>query len=186
MQYEHPSKGPPDANRTGRTGLHQEGISRFDLRDPYHVAVTLSWPQFLAALLGLYLAVKPGVRHALHHRAWRHHQRPARQFHRCVLFSFETLATVGYGEMYPGGLYGHIVSCAEIVCGLAFTAILMGLTFVRFSRPRAKFVFADNPVVSMHNGQPTLMVRVGNGRAGVPERCARQAERAAARHFGGR
>jgi len=151
----------------GELAFIKKGISRFDLRDPYHVAVTLSWPQFLAALLGLYLAVNlvfatlytivPGaVTNARHGN-----------FVDAFFFSFETLATVGYGEMFPDGVYGHIVSCAEIICGLAFTAILTGLTFVRFSRPRAKFVFADNPVVNMHNGQPTLMVRVGNGRAGV-------------------
>src|SRR5215831_6965303 len=28
-----------------------------DLRDPYHLAVALTWPQFLAALLALYLSV---------------------------------------------------------------------------------------------------------------------------------
>jgi inward rectifier potassium channel len=50
-------------------------------------------------------------------------------------FSIETLATVGYGEMYPATLYGHVVAAAEIVYGLAFTTILTGLTFVRFSRP---------------------------------------------------
>jgi inward rectifier potassium channel len=151
----------------GELAFIKKGISRFDLRDPYHVAVTLSWPQFLAALLGLYLVVNlvfatlytivPGA---------ITNARPG-NFIDAFFFSFETLATVGYGEMFPGGLYGHIISCAEIVCGLAFTAILMGLTFVRFSRPRAKFVFADNPVVNIHNGQPTLMVRVGNGRPGV-------------------
>ncbi|MEJ0044764.1 MAG: hypothetical protein WDN04_00290 [Rhodospirillales bacterium] len=48
--------------KTARTTVGQytfvkKGISRFDLRDPYHVAVTLSRPQFLTALLGLYLAV---------------------------------------------------------------------------------------------------------------------------------
>jgi inward rectifier potassium channel len=52
------------------------------------------------------------------------------------------LATVGYGEVYRATLYGHVVAAAEIVCGLAFIAILTGLTFVRFSRPRAKLVFA--------------------------------------------
>jgi len=82
-------------------------------------------------------------------------------------FSVETVATVGYGEMYPATLYGHVVATIEIVCGLAFTAILTGLTFVRFSRPRAKLVFAANPVVAMHNGKPTLMVQIGNGRAAV-------------------
>jgi inward rectifier potassium channel len=153
--------------RVGEYVFIKKGISRFDLRDPYHVAVTLSWPQFLAALLGLYLTVNvifatlysivPGsITFA----------RPS-NFIDAFFFSFETLATVGYGEMYPHGLYGHVISSAEIVCGLAFTAILTGLTFVRFSRPRAKFVFAENLVVTSQNGIPTLMLRVGNGRAGV-------------------
>jgi inward rectifier potassium channel len=90
-----------------------------------------------------------------------------RSFVDALFFSIETLATVGYGEMYPATLYGHVVASAEIVCGLAFTAILTGLTFVRFSRPRAKLVFAANPVVATHNGKPTLMLQIGNGRAGV-------------------
>ena len=82
-------------------------------------------------------------------------------------FSIETLATVDYGEMHPASMYGHVAASAKIICGLVLTAILTGLTFVRFSRPRAEFVFASNPVVAMHNGKPTLMVKVGNGRAGV-------------------
>jgi inward rectifier potassium channel len=88
-------------------------------------------------------------------------------FSDAFFFSIETLATVGYGEMYPATLLGHMVASVEIVCGLAFTAILTGLTFVRFSRPRAKLIFAANPVVAMQNGKPTLMVRIGNGRAAV-------------------
>ena len=141
------------------------GASRFDLRDPYHLAVALTWPQFLAALPAFYLSVNvvfatlywlvPGsVAHA----------RPG-SFADALFFSIETLATVGYGEMYPAAPYGRAVAGIEIVCGLAFTAILTGLTFVRFSRPRAKFIFAANPVVAMHKGKPTLMVRIGNGRA---------------------
>jgi len=153
--------------RFGSYEFKKTGVSRFDLRDPYQLAIALTWPQFLAALLALYLAVNvvfaglywlvPGsVANA----------RPY-SFSDVFFFSIETLATVGYGEMYPATTYGHVVATAEIVSGLAFTAILTGLTFVRFSRPRAKLVFAANPVVAMRNGQPTLMVRVGNGRAAV-------------------
>src|SRR6516164_2122918 len=141
------------------------GASRFDLRDPYHLAVALTWPQFLAALPAFYLSVNvvfatlywlvPG---------WVAHARPG-SFADALFFSIETLATVGYGEMYPAAPYGRAVAGIEIVCGLAFTAILTGLTFVRFSRPRAKFIFAANPVVAIHKGKPTLMVRIGNGRA---------------------
>jgi inward rectifier potassium channel len=33
-------------------------------------------------------------------------------------FSIETLATVGYGEMYLATLHGHVVASIQIVCGL--------------------------------------------------------------------
>ena len=151
----------------GSYELKKKGISRIDVRDPYHLAVALTWPQFLAALLAFYVLVNivfatlywliPGsVANA----------RP-RSFGDAFFFSIETLATVGYGEMYPKTLYGHLIAAIEIVCGLGFTAIVTGLTFVRFSRPRAKMIFAPNPVVALHNGKTTLMVRVGNGRPAV-------------------
>jgi inward rectifier potassium channel len=144
--------------------LRKTGIARFDLRDPYHFAVTLSWGAFaglaLAALLvinlvfaGLYLA-QPGAVQNLR----------SSDFARAFFFSLETLATVGYGEMAPDSIYGHAVAGVEIVIGMAFTAILTGLLFVRFSRPKARFLFPDKAVVTNHNGRPTLMLRIANGR----------------------
>jgi inward rectifier potassium channel len=153
--------------RLGSYEFRKTGISRFDLRDPYHLAIALTWPQFLAALLTLYLsvnfffamlywAVSGSVANVGPH-----------SFADNLFFSIETLATVVYGEMYPATPYGRVVAATEIVCGLSFTAILTELTFVRFSRPRAKLVFAPNPVVAMHNDKPTLMVRIGNGRPAI-------------------
>jgi inward rectifier potassium channel len=153
--------------RIGSYVFKKKGISRFDLRDPYHFAVALTWRQFLATVLVIYLLVNvvfaalfwlvPGsVANARPHN-----------FGDAFFFSIETLATVGYGEMYPATLYGRVIAAIEIVCGFGFTAIVTGLTFVRFSRPRAKLVFAQNLVVATHNGKPTLMLRVGNARAGV-------------------
>ena len=124
--------------RVGSYVFKKKGISRFDLRDPYHLAVTLTWQQFLAALAAIYVLVNvvfaslfwlvPGsVANARPHN-----------FGDAFFFSIETLATVGYGEMHPTAPYGRVVAAIEIVCGLGFTAILTGLTFVRFSRPRAK------------------------------------------------
>jgi inward rectifier potassium channel len=151
--------------RLGSFEFELKGISRFDPREPYHLAVALTWPQFLMVLLALYMSVNV-IFAALF---WLvpssvANARPG-SFADSFFFSIQTLATVGYGAMYPATLYGHVVVAIEIVCGLAFTAILTGLTFVRFSQPRAKFFFAANPVVAMHNGKPTLMVRIGNGRA---------------------
>jgi len=153
--------------RLGSYEFKKKGVSRFDLRDPYHLAVALTWPQFLAALLALYLAVNVVFATLFWLVPGSVANARSDSFADVLFFSIETLATVGYGEMYPATPYGHVVVAIEIVCGLAFTAILTGLTFVRFSRPRAKMVFAANPVVAMHNGKPTLMVRIGNGRAAM-------------------
>jgi inward rectifier potassium channel len=153
--------------RLGSYQFKERGVSRFDLRDPYRLAVALTWPQFLTALLALYLSVN--VVFATLFWLVPGSVANARQnsFADAFFLSIETLATVGYGEMYPVTLYGRVIAAIEIVCGLGFTAILTGLTFVRFSRPRAKLIFAANPVVALHNGKPTLMVRIGNGHAAV-------------------
>jgi inward rectifier potassium channel len=79
-------------------------------------------------------------------------------------FSVETLATVGYGDMHPQTHYGHFIATIEIFTGMSFLAVMFGLIFARFSRPRARFIFANHPVVTVHQGQPTLMVRIANER----------------------
>ncbi len=79
-------------------------------------------------------------------------------------FSIETLATVGYGDMHPQTDYGHLIATIEIFSGMTFLAVMTGLVFARFSRPRARFVFANCAVISSRDGRRTLMVRTANGR----------------------
>ena len=149
----------------GRQRFIQTGLAGSRFQDPYYFAVSLSAGRFAVFFLlaeltintvfaCLYLAVpgcvlnmRPGV------------------FTDAFFFSLETLATVGYGFMAPATLYGHVVSAIEIVTGVAFTGIMTGLLFLRFSRPRARIVYADHPLVTAHNGRPTLMLRLGNARA---------------------
>ena len=151
--------------RAGAFELRKRGAARFDLSDPYHLAVGLSWPGFAVLFAGLMLTINllfAGL--YLLQTGSIANARPG-VFSDALFFSLETLATVGYGTMSPGTLYGHCISAIEIVAGMAFVAIMTGLTFVRFSRPRGKILFADKAVVAMHNGHPTLMVRIANGRA---------------------
>jgi inward rectifier potassium channel len=144
--------------------LHKTGVERFDWRDPYHLAVTISWPVFAGLAFGGLLALnavfaalyllEPGAIQNL----------PPGDLARAFFFSLETLATVGYGEMAPQSLYGHCVTGIEIVVGMAWVAIFTGLLFVRFSRAQSKILFAEKMVVTPHNGRPTLMIRIANGR----------------------
>jgi inward rectifier potassium channel len=160
---------PPKPIAIGRAefGLWKLGVPRFDLRDPYHLAVSLSWFGFVVTMIGCWLAINLGF--ALLYvldPGGVVNARPG-SFADVFFFSVETLATVGYGVMAPATLYGHIVSAAEIVTGTAFTAIVTGLLFVRFSRPKAKILYAEDAVITTHNGLPTLMLRIANGRMSI-------------------
>ncbi|HTJ64101.1 MAG TPA: ion channel [Alphaproteobacteria bacterium] len=155
------------AVRVGPLDVTKVGVSRFDLRDPYHLAVTATWPVFTIGVLVLYAAIN--ILFATLYAAVPGsigNARPGSIFD-AFFFSMETLATVGYGQMYPATTYGHLISVAEIMSGLAFTTITTGLIFVRFSKPRAKILYADHVVITPYNGLPTLMVRIGNGRMSI-------------------
>ncbi|MDP9107947.1 MAG: potassium channel family protein, partial [Pseudomonadota bacterium] len=143
----------------GRGQMAKRGVSRFDLRDPYYLAIGMRARWFAVTALSLYLAINalfailyslvPGCIANTHHDT----------FSDLFFFSVETLATVGYGNMAPATLYGHVISSIEVVVGMAFTAIITGLIFVRFSKPKSKIRFADHAVVTSYNGTPTLMLR---------------------------
>jgi inward rectifier potassium channel len=70
----------------------------------------------------------------------------------------------GYGDMHPQTHYGHFIATVELFTGIFSMSLMTGLIFARFSRPNARLLFADNPVISSHEGKPTLMVRFANER----------------------
>jgi inward rectifier potassium channel len=154
----------PVSIRFGDAEVIKYGMALFDLRDPYTIAVSVSWTTFFLLLLLLELVINAvfALLYVLDSGCLA--STSPGSFTDAFFFSLETLATVGYGSISPANLYGHIVSAIEILCGLIFTAIITGLIFVRFSKPRPNILFADNAVITKHNGKPTFMIRVANGR----------------------
>jgi inward rectifier potassium channel len=84
-----------------------------------------------------------------------------------LYFSIETLSTAGYGDMHPQTHYAHFIATVELFTGIFSMSLMTGLIFARFSRPNARLLFADHPVVSTHEGKPTLMVRLANERHNI-------------------
>jgi len=84
-----------------------------------------------------------------------------------LYFSIETLSTAGYGDMHPRTHYGHFIATVELFTGIFSMSLMTGLIFARFSRPNARLLFAVNPVISSHEGTPTLMIRFANERHNI-------------------
>jgi inward rectifier potassium channel len=132
-----------------------------------NLVIALSWPRFILLIATVHIAINVGFAMLYLARPGAIANAHPGSLADAFFFSVETSATVGYGEMYPATLYGHVVSTAEIFVGVAFTALATGLLFVRFSRPKARILYAANPVIARHAGHPTLMIRIANGRRGL-------------------
>jgi inward rectifier potassium channel len=149
--------------RSGQVEFVKVNTDAWKWRDVYRWLLGLSWPQFAlfvgAVYIGLNLLFAALYSFDPDSVAGR---TSTNWFLDCFFFSVQTLATVGYGHMYPQTLYGHVVSTIEIMTGIFLIAVMTGLIFVRFSRPIARVVFSRSIVIAPLNGKPTLMVRIGN------------------------
>ena len=151
----------PVSLRSGQVEFVKLNTPR-EWRDIYQWLLALNWPKFAAVAVGTFFAINLifATCYALGGNCIAG-MRPG-SFAEAFFFSVQTLATVGYGHMYPQTFYGDIISTIEITCGLFWLALMTGLIFVRFSRPRARIVFSKSLVIAPLNGRPTLMVRVAN------------------------
>ena len=158
------AKEKPQLVRFGHREIETLGLSQGFWTDLYHRAMTVYWPVFFgsAAVLFVTLNAVFGFLYWLGHEpiANAEGNGPLAYFY----FSIETLATVGYGDMHPQTDYGHLIATVEIFTGMSFLAVMTGLIFARFSRPRARFVFADTAVITRHEGRQALMIRTANAR----------------------
>ena len=137
--------------------------------DGYHQLMRLSWPRltlvfvttfmlFNLTFAGLYALDPTGL-------AVPHDGSEMRTYWRDFFFSVHTVATIGYGNVYPVSLYANaVVVVVEITLGILFFALTTGIVFARFSRPTARILFSKVAVIRDLDGAPALMLRAANQR----------------------
>jgi inward rectifier potassium channel len=153
--------------RLGGREIITEGLNLNFWADISHRCMTASWPAFIGGAALVFIAFN-AVFAAFY---WIGNQPisnvPGGAYIDYLYFSIETLSTAGYGDMHPHTHYGHLIATVELFTGIFSMSLMTGLIFARFSRPNARLLFADNPVISSHEGVPTLMVRLANERHNI-------------------
>ncbi|MEP7222972.1 MAG: ion channel [Novosphingobium sp.] len=144
------------------------GGGRWRLLDAYHQLMQLSWPRLCALFVACFMvfnltfaalyAMDPGGLAVPHDAV----QLPL--FWLQFFFSVHTVATIGYGNVYPVSLFSNVVVVVEITLGILFFALTTGIVFSRFSRPTARILFSHAAVIREIDGVPTLMLRAANQR----------------------
>ena len=144
-----------------------EGLHLNFWADISHRCMTASWPVFIGGAALVFVAFN-AVFAVLY---WIGNQPisnvPGGAYIDYLYFSIETLSTAGYGDMHPQTHYGHFIAAVELFTGIFSMSLMTGLIFARFSRPNARLLFAEHPVISNHEGKPTLMIRLANERHNV-------------------
>jgi len=162
------SRSPrPRRVRIGQRTVLVHGLASARGHDLYHFLMKVDWPRFYLTVAAVFVAfnlvfsllyyARPGCIANLSPEGW-----PGAFF-----FSVETVATVGYGDMHPASVYGHVVATTEIFVGLMAIALLTGITYARFSQPRSRVMFSRNAVVRPMDGRPMLMLRAANARHNI-------------------
>src|ERR1700694_2084714 len=144
-----------------------EGLHLNFWADISHRCMTASWPAFIAGAAMVFVAFNAFFAFFYWIGDDPISNVPHRAYIDYLYFSIETLSTAGYGDMHPQTHYGHFVAAVELFTGIFSMSVMTGLVFARFSRPSARLLFANNPVISDHEGKPTLMIRLANDRHNI-------------------
>ena len=147
--------------------IFAHGVDSHFWHDIYHYAMTSNWLLFFAAFATLFCTLNLlfAILYSLDSQAIANVYPSG--FWGAFFFSVETLATVGYGDMHPQTVYGHLVSTIEIFTGMSGIAMITGVMFARFSLPKAKIRFTRHPVTFRHNGELVLCIRIANTRLNI-------------------
>jgi inward rectifier potassium channel len=153
--------------RLGGREVITEGLHLNFWADVSHRCMTASWPAFIGGAALVFVAFNAFFATFY----WIGDQPisnvPDGAYIDYLYFSIETLSTAGYGDMHPQTHYGHFIATVELFTGIFSMSLMTGLIFARFSRPSPRLLFADNPVISDHEGERTLMIRLANERHNI-------------------
>lgn len=155
-------------NKDGTINLRKTGLPFLDRMSWYHVLLRLPRAKFLVLVFAFYTAVNIlfaciyvaiGIRHL---KGTDPGGSLANQFQQAFFFSSQTLTTVGYGHISPEGLTANIIASLESFAGIMSFALVTGLFFARFSRPKAYLLFSKNMLISPYKQGKALMFRVAS------------------------
>jgi inward rectifier potassium channel len=151
----------------------KDGIPNIELRglpllrrlNIYHSLLSMSRWKFLSAIIlffvavnllfaGLYLWI------GIDHLGGMVAADGAEKFGEAFFFSAQTFTTVGYGRINPIGFAASLTASMEALIGLMSFALVTGLLYGRFARPRAFIRYSKNALFVPFREGVALMFRI--------------------------
>lgn len=153
-------------NKDGSVNLHKTGVPFWERISLYHSLLRMSRGKFLFIVFSFYTVMNV-LFASLYMLAGVENLQgiiPGNDlmtnFQQAFFFSSQTLTTVGYGHISPVGLTANVIASLESFVGILSFALVTGLLYGRFTRPKAYLLFSHNLIIAPHKGGRALMARV--------------------------
>ncbi|MFN5209692.1 MAG: ion channel [Bacteroidota bacterium] len=152
-------------NKDGSANLSYSGLPFWEKMHLYHSLLSLTNLQFIVFIVlffvgvnllfaGLYLLI------GLDHLGGLVATTAGEKFGEAFFFSAQTFTTVGYGRINPIGFAASLVASLEALAGLMSFALLTGLLYGRFSRPKAFIRFSNSALIAPYQDGVAWMCRL--------------------------
>lgn len=153
-------------NRDGSANLRKTGVPFYKRFSIYHTLLKMSRIKFLFMVFVFYTATNL-VFASIYLMIGIEHLSGATvtdnffsNFSQAFFFSSQTMTTVGYGHVAPSGLIANCIASVESFLGIMTFAIVTGMFYARFSRPKAFIQFSENFLVSPYKDGRAVMFRM--------------------------
>ena len=152
-------------NKDGSFNIRKTGVSLWKRSSIYPFLLQLSWLRFLGLMLICYIVITTffallytliGTDQLTGVQGISNWSRLKEVFY----FSTQTFTTVGYGRINPVGDGADILASLETFTGWLFFALVTGLLYGRFTRPRSFIAFSTAALISPYKGGKALMFRM--------------------------
>ncbi len=152
-------------NKNGKPNIEKKGLGYFERISWYHVLLEMPRWKFFGTILFFYFCINlffglfyffVGVNHLT---GINTHSR-LQEFAQAFFFSCQTFTTVGYGKVSPNSFITDSLSSLEALIGWSSFAVVTGLLYGRFSRPKAYIRFSEKALLAPFQDGNAIMLRL--------------------------
>lgn len=153
-------------NPDGTSNVRKRGLPVWERISFYHTLLRMKRSHFFLTIMLFYTAtniVFAGIYFlvGVHNLSGiAHSESVFDELLAAFFFSSQTLTTVGYGHVAPTGLITNAIASTESLIGILAFAVVTGLIYGRFSRPRAFLLFSGNALIAPYKNGKALMLRM--------------------------
>ena len=152
-------------NKNGKPNIEKKGISYFEKISWYHIFLDMLRWKFLSVILLFYFFINLlfGLIYFLigiDKLGGILTKSTIEEFGEAFFFSCQTFTTVGYGRISPIGFLASSISALEALTGLLSLAVVTGLLYGRFSRPKAYIRYSENALLAPFQNGLAIMLRL--------------------------